>query len=240
MNELRREARHYFVYDGVSSIDFETYIADSTLWDGAEHDDKSVEIPGRNGTLTLDNHRWKNVSAEVSCYMPKDMQTNLDGLRAFLGLHHGYARYEDSMHPDCFRLARFRGPFKVSKTDRVGASFKLAFDCKPQKFLLSGEDTRTISSGAKLANPTGYEALPLIRVYGSGTLTVGSINVSVDTDGTYTDLDCDLQEAYEGDELRNDCVTLTNGDFPVLPAGVTTVTFTGFSRVEITPRWWTI
>lgn len=240
MRAITREARHYFVYDGISSENFGTYIAGSNLWDGAEHDDESVEIPGRNGTITLDNHRWKNMTVEVSCYIPGNMQVNVDALRNFLGQRHGYARYEDSVHPEYFRMARYKGPFKIDTADRVGASLKLAFDCKPQKFLKSGDEAFALSSGTTLHNPTGYTALPLIRAYGSGTLTVGDISLSVTTEGMYTDLDCELQEAYEGDELRNSAVTLTNGNFPELPAGETTITFTGFSKVEITPRWWTI
>ena len=89
--------------------------------------------------------------------------------------------------------------------------------------------------------PTLYEAKPLIRVYGTGTVTVGSISVQITQSTDYTDIDCDIQNAYRGLTSRNAYMKLlTNNKFPTLPAGSTGITYTGFSRVDIMPRWWTI
>lgn len=233
--------RNYFVLDGKSSADFGTWIATSTMFDGAEHDDEVIEIPGRNGAIVFSNGRYRNVSAKVSCYMPYGVKTNADALRAYLSSKHGYVRYEEAYKPDEYRMARFVGPFTVSASDRVGAAFDLSFDCKPQRFLKTGEIPTVYTASGRIYNPTLYPARPLVRCYGTGgTVTVNGTPVRVTGCSAYADIDCDLMEVYEGATSRNGTTTLANGEFPELDPGENAVSFSGWSRVEITPRWWTI
>lgn len=237
----KRFQRHFFTLDGVNSADFGVYIAQSNMFDGPEHDDNTVEIPGRNGALVFSNGRYHNRQGSLSCYMPKDMQTNVDGFRAFLSTKYGYVRYEDTIHPGEFLHARFKGGFALESSDRVGAAFDLSFDCKPQRFLKLGELSVTFTSAGTLRNPTRYDARPLVRCYGtSGTVTINGTAVTVTGLSSYVDLDCDLMESYEGATSRNSTTTLTNGKFPVLSPGNNAVSFSGFSYVVITPRWWTL
>ena len=120
--------RHYFTLDGKNSADFFTFIAQSNMFDCAEHDDEAVVIPGRNGALIFDNGRYQNFSGSVSVYIPKGMQTNVDALRAYLMTKHQYCRYEDTLHPNEYRMARFTGAFSLASSDRVAAALDLTFD----------------------------------------------------------------------------------------------------------------
>ena len=233
--------RNYFVFDGKSSAEYDAWIASSNAFDGAEHDEEVIEIPGRNGALVFSNGRWKNFVAAVDCYISHDMRTNVDGLRAFLSSKYGYCRYEEAIKPDEFRLARFLGPFSLSASDRVGAAFTLSFDMKPQRFLKSGEIPAVYTATGRIYNPTLYPARPLVRCYGSsGTVTINGTPVRVTGCTAYCDIDCDLMEVYEGTNSRNGTTTLSNGIFPVLDPGENNISFSGWSRVEVTPRWWTI
>lgn len=229
---------NYFIFDGKPSADFGVWIAKSTMFDGAEHDDESVEVPGRNGAIIFSNGRYKNATLSASCYIRRSVIPNVDGLRSFLSVHHEYARYEEAFRPDEFRMARFKGPFTVSTSDRVGAAFDLTFDCKPQRFLKSGEIPVTFSANGTIYNPTEYEARPLIRCYGTGgAISVGGVWMGVGACSAYIDIDCESMEAFEGSVSRNATVS---GEFPTLKPGANAVGFSGFSRIEITPRWWRI
>ena len=90
-----------------------------------------------------------------------------------------------------------------------------------------------------ITNPTNYDALPLIRIVGSGdcTLTVnGKIVTLTDNDSGIT-LDCETKRAYNGVTPKDSGMT---GDFPVLIPGENTISWTGsgVTQVNITPRWW--
>ena len=233
--------RHFFTLDGKSSVDFNTWIAQSNLWDGASHDDSTVEIPGRNGALVFSNGRYKNFVAKLVCYIPDRMRENVDALRSFLSSKYDYMKYEDTLHPHEFRMVRHSGGFALSESDRVGASFELTFDCKPQRFLKSGVMPVVFSVSGSMYNPTEYAAKPLVKCYGtSGTVTIAGVAVTVTGCTNHVVLDCDLMEAYEGSASRNNTTTLVNGDFPTLASGNNAISFSGFSSVEITPRWWRI
>lgn len=229
--------RHYFVLGGKMSSDFGCYVASSNMFDAPERDIEVIEVAGRNGELIFDNGRYRNFEGSVSCYIPKDMQVNVDGIRSWLLSTSGYLRYEDTLHPDEFRIARYSGGFELDASDRVAATFPLKFNCKPQRFLKMGEQAVSVTHGAVLYNPTMFPALPLIRVYGNGSLTLGGTTVTVTDNDSYIDIDCEIQDAYRGTESMNSKITQ---DFPEIPAGLNTVEYSGFTSVQITPRWWKI
>ena len=233
--------RHFFTLDGKSSADFGCYIANGTVWNGAEHDDEKVSVPGRDGDLVFSNGRYHNVSGTLSCYIPENMRVNVDALRSFLSTKHKYVRYEDSLHPEEFRMARFVGGFTLDQSDRVGASMDLSFDMKPQRWLKSGEIKVVYNSAGAIYNSTEYTAKPLIICTGqSGTITINGVRVSVTGCSSYVELDCEMMESYEGTTSRNGTTTLQDGAFPVLAPGSNAISFTGFSSVTIVPRWWHI
>ena len=99
----------------------------------------------------------------------------------------------------------------------------------------------TFTTSGVVRNPTNYAALPLIRCNGTGGMvTVNGVSVAVTGCSSYVDIDCDIMEAYEGSVSRNGTTTLQNGAFPKLSPGDNAVSFTGFSSVVITPRFYTI
>jgi phage-related protein len=118
--------------------------------------------------------------------------------------------------------------------------FKLSFDCKPQRFLKAGEKTEMFTSAGMLINLTTQDAKPLIRAYGTGSFGVGDATMTISAADVYTDIDCDTQDAYKGNVNCNNKITLTAGKFPVLKPGINNIYLSGVSKVELTPRWWTI
>lgn len=229
--------RDFFTLDGVSSTDYNTFIATSNMFDAPERDVEEVEIPGRNGNLIFDNGRYKNFAASVSCYIPYGMRANVNGLRNWLLSKVGYSRYEDTMHPDVYRMARYTGGFELEMSDRVGAAMTLTFDCMPQRFLKDGEQLLPFASGDVIYNPTLCDALPLIVCSGNGSITLNgtTVTISGNTDQIY--IDSDTQNAYFGSTNKNSMIT---PDFPVLSPGANELTYEGVTGVQIMPRWWTI
>ena len=226
-----------FTLDGKSSADFNTYVAASNMFDAPERDVEAIEVPGRNGAVIYDNGRFRNFTGTVSCYVPTGMKANINGLRNWLLSTSSYRRYEDDLHPDEFRMVRYAGGFAVETSDRVGAAFAIPFDCKPQRFLKSGEILTSYASGSVLHNPTLYDALPLIVCSGNGSITLNGTTITISGNSGQIYIDCDLQDAYLGSTNKNSKITQ---NFPVLSPGDNTLTYTGVSGVQIMSRWWTM
>lgn len=231
-----------FVYDGKSSGDFGVWISGTGTYDAPTRDIKMISIPGRNGDLTIDNGRFSNITVKYPAFISKRFEPRIDDFRAWLCSHYAYARLEDTYHPDEFRLALYKDGLSVETFGRnTSGQFDITFTCKPQRFLKLGEIPVRYSAAGKILNPTEYEAKPLIHCVGAGgTVTIGDVTVSVSRCSAFVDIDCELMEVYEGSNNRNGVTTLNNGAFPTIKPGEWNVSFTGFTRVEIVPRWWQI
>lgn len=236
--------RHWINYAGQDLKDFGVYISGSGTFDAPERDVKTVAIPGRNGELTLDNGRYKNIKVKYPAFIYKEFANNAEGLREWLLSQKGYQRLEDTYNPDEYRLARYSGGFNVKPLDElVAGNFDLVFDCKPQRFLKSGEEYMSVSNGDQLLNPTLMTALPLLYVSigGSGThsVQINSDTVTISAFGGVI-IDCELQEAYSSLDPTlnfNQYITLSNGKFPSLIAGVNSIAIVNCT-LQIMPRWW--
>lgn len=101
-----------------------------------------------------------------------------------------------------------------------------------------GDVTVTLTDPAVLDNPTMFPSSPKIRVYGQGTLYIGNTAITVGGSFPYVDIDTEIADcSYEG-QNANQYVTFSGLELPKLEPGENYVTYTGFSDVEITPRWW--
>lgn len=233
---------NYLTFAGKNCRDFNVIISGAKSFGTGERDYKQISIPGRSGDLFLDNGRYKNVEVEYDAYIPRNFRENYNAFNAWLMSQSGYRRLEDTYQPDIYRMAHFSAGLQGEPVIRLDTgSFTITFDAKPQKFLKDGETPVVFTATGSIYNSTLFEAKPLIRCYGtSGTVTVNGTPVTVTGCSSYVDLDCELMEAYEGSTIRNSTTTLNNGEFPVLSAGSNAVSFSGFTSVAITPRWWTI
>lgn len=233
--------RFSFFLDGESCRTHGMVCSGTGVWDAPERDVEVIEIPGRNGALTIDNGRWKNVTISYPILITPPFPQKSAEARAWLCSAPGYRRLEDERYPEVFRKARLRGGISFKPTEKLdAATATLTFDAMPQRFLKSGEDAVTFSASGSLYNPTRYEALPLIVVNGTGdgTLTVNGNTMTISDISSNVTLDSEICRAYKGTTPKDSTV---EGSYPVLVAGANTITFTGdITSVVITPRWWTL
>lgn len=245
--------RNFLIIDGKHSYDFNLYISGDGTYLSPEKNVDEVTIPGRNGTLLFEEgesgQSYKNVDVTYKAFIFPDFDQNITKLRSYLLTRQGYFRLEDTYHPDEFRLASFKEDIDpdMHRTLYTG-EFDITFNCKPQRYLKIGEETKTFTgtSGNVIFNPTDLVAKPLILAYGVGSFTIAERKVTItgtsSTGTTY--IDCDTMNAYSivGDNIwnRNFAIKLENDKFPVLFSGENAISMTGVTRLEITPRWWNI
>lgn len=234
--------RNYFTLGGVDSRHYGVYISGQGTFESSARALNMLSVPGRNGDLIGAENRLENRELTYPAFIYANFRENIRNFRALLLSDAGYRKLMDSYHPDEYRLAVYRGPFEPDVTGRRDAGqFDVTFIVKPQRFLLSGETVTTLKASGEIENPTLFPSQPLLRVYGTGILGIGSHSITITKADTYTDIDCEMQDAYKGAVSKNRYIQLSDYNFPTLAPGTNRISLgTGISRIEITPRWWTV
>lgn len=242
----------YLTFDRKSTADFGVWISGGGTFNAPARDIETISIPGRNGDLYRDNGRYRNITVTYPAFISDRFQPRMDAFRAWLCSHVGYYRLEDSYHPEEYRMGLFKAAVSVSTTVRnLAGTFALSFDCKPQRWLKSGETAIRYTANGTIYNPTMYTADPLITLRGtpgvSGAFNIKGnqqINIKFPDSGTII-IDVENGEAYDTDgaNLNNNVsfhASNTAQDFPRIAPGSNAVLMWNVASVEIVPRWWTI
>jgi len=240
------------IFNGRASNDYGIVVEAPPDHPYPERDYEVVHVPGRNGDLTFDNGSYKNVSIQYQIALGSrqvEFYELVDALFAWLHPSVGYARLEDSYEPEHYRMAYYQEGNTLTNIEFHAGRATLTFEAKPQRFLKIGEKVQSFTAAGTLLNPTQFDALPLIKVYinsgETGNISVNGYKVAIASDtagsGRYIIIDCDLQDAYAGTTNRNSLITLSSGNFPRLSPGKNQISFSGgITKVEVTPRWWTL
>lgn len=202
-------------------------------------------VPGRSGDIIFPQTAWENYVQAYEVYvsaerirLPRAMREVAEWLCAPVG----YQKLEDDYDVDTYRLAYYTGPLSVESVLHKFGRATIEFSCKPQRYYRSGDAAVQVTKGQSVYNPTGFTALPVITVTGTGagTLTVGGVTVDIKSmpQGKLV-LNSDTQNAYYGDVNLNG--TISAPEFPQLVPGDNPVSWTGaITGVEVVPKWWTL
>lgn len=249
---------NYIIFDHQNLSVFDLHISGNKTFGSPKRDVEEIKIPGRSGTLTYDKGRFDNYSLEYEASIlgkdERDFYKKITLLRNFLSSRINYKRLEDSYHPDEYRMAKFVDGFDPDIVLMQGGSFTLEFDCKPQRFLKSGEEKFVFTESNTIFNPTYFESRPIIRVYGHGVIHIGDVDVTISdfssTELPYIDIDCDIRDSLY--VTASSSVINCNGfvslysndyyqDYPILKSGLTEINIeSGIEKIEIYPRWYII
>lgn len=165
-----------FNFDGESSKTFDLFITGGAIFGAPERDVELIEVPGRNGAFIQDLGRFKNVTVTYKCALTSTKEHEfvdaMRKVREWLGSKKGYCRLWDDFNPGEYRMAMFKGYIEVTNEAPVVGRFDLSFECKPQRFLLNGDNPVAVSDGGSIFNPTLFESHPLLKVQGYGTIGI--------------------------------------------------------------------
>ena len=254
------------IFNGISTIDSGVVIQTPPVYEFPTKRADVIQIEGRNGDIIIDKNSYNNVNREyniASVFRKNDsFISNARVIVDWLSSVSGYARLEDSYEPEYFRLAMYRSGGQLPNFYDKATAIIVKFECKPQRFLKSGEEittfTRTTHIDAnfhKIENPTKYIALPEISIQG-GFVTIEVRNGSDvnnpdhTTIFTLTDqlilnkiiIDSELQDVFTESVFINNKIEVTNG-FPKLYPGINWIKIAYTSSntiVELKPRWWVL
>ena len=171
-------------FDNVSSRSFGVYITGEAVYNAPERDVEMITIPGRNGSFALDNGRFENITvtypAGIFADNEADFSEAISDFRNWLCSRKGYVRLSDEYNPGEYRLAVYRSGLEVSPAQLRAGEFTISFDCKPQRFLTSGETAEAVTSGGTITNPTLFESKPMLLAEGYGDINIGGGTITID------------------------------------------------------------
>lgn len=233
-------------FGNIDSADYGIYISGEGVFDAPKRVVEMVSIPGRNGALAVDQGYYDNITVTYPGhnYEPDmdDFKENLSAFRNALASQIGYQRLSDTFHPDEYRMAVFHDGIDINPIKyNTAAQFDIKFDCKPQRYLTSGETEVTVSDGGTITNPTDYASSPLLAIKGPGNLLIndeydinlsdaliGRIELSSETNFTGV-----IKRATFNENIRfmndNDVITSTT----VLKARIKPQAGSGFTAISI-------
>ena len=164
-----------FTFGGVSTSDYGLVVEGSGDYSAPKRATETINIPGRNGAFQLDKGYYENIEIEykvvVADATQADFNDTIEAFRNAIVSQIGYQRLEDTYHPGEYRMATYNGGLNDAPTFHgKGAIFKIKFNCKPQRWLTSGETAITVTSGDTLTNPTLFESGPLLEATGYGVI----------------------------------------------------------------------
>lgn len=172
------------VFDGEDSRNYGVYITGQAVYNAPGRDVEMVEIPGRNGSFALDKGRFQNIEVSYPAGIFADNEADfaeaISDFRNFLCSRNGYVRLTDEYNPNEYRMAIYKSGLEVTPAQLKAGEFEIIFDCKPQRWLTSGETAITVSSGDTVTNPTLFESSPMLEVEGYGNIDFNGYNITLD------------------------------------------------------------
>lgn len=176
---------HDLTYGNVSANDYGIRINSGGIYNAPKRNIELVEVPGRNGSLTIDRGSYDNITVEYPCFCHADTQEEfarkLNSFRNAMVAQIGYQKLVDTYNPDEYRLALYVEGLEVDQADiNTIGDFTLKFNCKPQRYLISGDNEVTITNGSTLNNPTLYDSEPLLKIEGYGDIGFNGYNINIE------------------------------------------------------------
>lgn len=177
-------SQKYFTFNGETSKKYNTHITGQGVFNAPVRAVEMVNIPNRNGAFALDQGYFENVELTYKASIAADTATEfsqaVSDLRNWLCSKKGYCRLEDEYNPNEYRMAVYKSGLEVEPFLITSGTFDIVFDCKPQRFLTSGETAVSVANNGTITNPTLFDAKPQLQVKGYGTIGIGGSEIVVE------------------------------------------------------------
>lgn len=131
-------------YNGKTAESLGVFVSGAGTYNAAEEDVTAYEVPGRSGDILISNNRYRNIDVTYPAFIPSDFEERVQAIRNWMRSARSYARIEDNYDLLHFRMGVGKDilSFSPAQQNRA-ANCQLVFNCKPQRFLYSGEEDFT-------------------------------------------------------------------------------------------------
>lgn len=227
-----------FTFNGKNSTDLGIFIDSSYTVTTAAPNVSTATIPGRAGTVLLNDSKPSSILQTIPFYVNKPPVEQTEAitqitnwLRQSVNVYHNFKLAND---PGFTYLVAMTGElsFKREASDLSGELNALFY---PYKFYDEGLKEINVTNGQTLNNPGTVTALPRIALSGSGTVTLNTFKMTGIGNGAVLDSE---KQSCTNLAHTEPLFNRMSGDFLTLPPGNTKITWDNSDfTVKIIPRW---
>lgn len=233
-----------FYYNNSTSEEQNFIIQKSNHLDFAQNNIESTRVPNRRGDLVPQQQDdFPNVLIKVEgTVLPFEGETLKEALRRV----NNWLRQNPSQFnrlqfsdEDVYSNAVYKNLLDLDNKYNLLGTVTLLFEREPFKKNISESVIEITAKDKPIFNPSSVSSTPIMKIYGSGdiTLYIGDYSVNLKGIENYIILDSNLQDAYI---LKNGIIDLKNskmdGQFPELAPGLNYISWSGnVSKIELTP-----
>lgn len=228
----------YFVFKAINSESRGVIVAEYPEIVRAQQRIETVQVPGRDGELTLVSGLpvYNTILKNCGCIIAPNADINK--ISAWLT---GRGDVTFGNEPLYTYEARIKNEIAFEKImrERQHREFRIPFLCHPLKKLTTAEQDISLTAAGSIVNPGTAYSRPKIKVEGSGDITLMVAGQILEITGLTQPvvIDSELGMALDTAGTIN-MSYLTSGDWPFLAPGSNAISWTGtVAKVTITPRW---
>lgn len=230
----------YFIYNGINSRDVGLKIKDFPYDTMANRRFKELVLDRYDGTLYEDLETYESYSIDIECTLRDNF--NISTIRAVKDMFKsGKGELILSHKPDNIYKVRLANNINFVEMLNLTGSCILTFKVEPFSILKSGLSYVIVPNGGKLTNAGNYASKPLIKVEGTGSISISINGEKMEFSNVNTPfiIDTELEDVYgvdNGTNLNN--FMNINSDFIGFKEGENVINYTGnVTRISVLPRW---
>ena len=228
----------YFIFNGINSLNMGVEISAFPPITKPERKVQTLDIPGRSGTLHIDDGTYSSYTLEIECIVDP-FSKNKQKIDKILNWLDGKGDLIISTEPDKVYTAYVIQSIPLTNVIGVFPQFLVTFEVQPLKKSVNFRNEIVKITKKTMINNVGtVDSTPTITIYGSGNviLKINDEEFSIRNVDQYITINSELLEVYKDDINQNN--KYNNFDFPKFKIGENTIGFKGnVQKIVIVPNW---
>lgn len=230
----------HFTLDGIDSRSKGIYQMEPLEIMAAEEKVDFVNVPGRNGDLTIKKGGFYDIETDMECYIK-----NIDDIGKAYEFMSGSKKMVLSTNPKRAYKVTFVGVPQAGRLTRGLAAWPITVPIRLKPFRYFEPEPEAIiitKNNEEIQNPGTHESSPRIKIEGSGDIRLMIGTQVMEFAGIEEGLiiDSDLMNCYSLDGITRifDDEKIDIDEFPVIKPGANYISWTGsVNKITILPRW---
>lgn len=246
----------HLIINSYDLADYGVYVSRKDKANAPKRRFTTITVPGRNGDLIQDDESWENIEVSYSCYVKENSKDVLPFIKQICLGQPGYLKIEDTVNPYEYRFGAYSKGLDDIDTSIYNkqSKFTLTFNCKPQRYLKTGQDKyilRDVKEAGistdfitlrKLYGPASYPCSPILFVTGNSEwakIKIGVETIDLKSDGEEFVIDTETLNCINSNgENRNNKIRFSFDQSLKFSFKDTDISVsTNITKLVIQPRW---